>query len=235
MTMGPEPIRRIFLRSVRFGMGRWSVLLCPRSAMAGRSVSLATSYSPPMILQEGRRRGRPSRATAGGRHDAAGPADTTRRIAMLRSLGWVAAFALLTASAGAQDDKAYSIKFRKPADGETSLVQKSEKGDEDLKIADNNGNPLKDEAKKTEKTFVYRETVLARKGTARPTRLKRAYQKAELTANGETKALPYQGKTLLIEKKDGKYAFHIEGGDELTGDDAKHLDEEFNKKKLDDS
>src|SRR5262249_54017869 len=38
-----------------------------------------------------------------------------------------------------------------------------------------------------------------------------------------------QGKTLFIEKKDGRFQFRIEGGEVLEGKEAEELNEEFNK------
>ncbi len=45
--------------------------------------------------------------------------------------------------------------------------------------------------------------------------------------------LPYQGKTIIIEKKDGTFGFRYEGGGAINGDDAKWLDKEFNDDKED--
>jgi hypothetical protein len=70
---------------------------------------------------------------------------------------------------------------------------------------------------------------LEQKAGQRATRLKRKYEKATVTADGETKTLPYEGKTVLIEKKGEKYTFRIEGGDELSGADARELDSQFNQ------
>ncbi len=154
---------------------------------------------------------------------------------MIRSLGLVTVLALLAGPARGQDGEAHTIKVKKAATGETIRVEKRDQGVESTKVVDLNGNVLKEEDKKTTKVYVYRETVLERVGAKRPTRLKRQYEKAEVTTNGAATALPYQGKTVLIEKTGGKYTFRIEGGDELTGDDAKQLNKEFNKSKLDDA
>jgi hypothetical protein len=47
-------------------------------------------------------------------------------------------------------------------------------------------------------------------------------------ADGNTKKLPIEGKTVLIEKKGDKYSFTVDGK-AVEGDSLKLLDEEFNK------
>ncbi|HYT92017.1 MAG TPA: hypothetical protein VEL76_25100 [Gemmataceae bacterium] len=150
---------------------------------------------------------------------------------MIRSLRLIAVVGLLAGPVAVQAQEAFTIKIKKAAEGETTRAEKKEQGTEQTKIADNNGNLLKEEAKKHSKHAVYKETVLEKKASQpRPVRLKRQYETATVTENGEKKTLPYQGKTVLIEKKGERYTFKIEGGEELTGEDAKLLNEEFNKK-----
>jgi hypothetical protein len=153
---------------------------------------------------------------------------------MIRSLGVIAVVGLLAAPAAAGAQEAYTIKLKRAGQGQTSLVDKTESATQAIKVADNNGNVLQEKDEKQTKHMVYKETVLEKKAGQRATRLKRQYEKATVTVGGDTKTLPYQGKTVLIEKKDGKYTFRIEGGEELTGEDAQQLKEEFSKGKLDD-
>src|SRR5947209_19900789 len=57
MTIGPEPMSRIFRRSVRLGMvGSRSVIGTPRAALPAQGVALPTSYRKRAALQETRRR-----------------------------------------------------------------------------------------------------------------------------------------------------------------------------------
>jgi len=154
---------------------------------------------------------------------------------MIRSLSLLALVGFLAGPTAVQAQETYTIKIKKAVQGETTRADKKEQGAEEVKIADTNGNLLKEESKKHTKHFVYKETVLEKKpDDKRPTRVKRHYDMATVSDNTEKKTLPYQGKTVLIEKKGERYTFKIEGGDELTGEDAKQLNEEFNKKgKLD--
>jgi hypothetical protein len=149
---------------------------------------------------------------------------------MIRILS-VAVFGLLAGPALGAGEPTYTIKIKKTAADLTEQVDKTEQSTERLKIVDNNGNALKEEDKKTGHHYVYRQTVLEMKaGAAKPTRLKRQYTKATISQGGETTKLRYEGKTVLIEKKGDRYIFRLEGDEELTGEDAKQLDKEFNKK-----
>ena len=50
-----------------------------------------------------------------------------------------------------------------------------------------------------------------------------------LKHEGHETKLPYEWQTLLIDKKDDKFRYVIEGAKELTGEDARDLDEELAK------
>src|SRR5262249_14419819 len=108
---------------------------------------------------------------------------------------------------------------------------KTEQSAQQIKI-DKDGNVLKEKEEKHGHTCAYRETVLEKKaGAKKAARLKRHYDKAVVTSDGELQTLPYEGKTVLIEQKGWRDALRVEGGREIKGPDAKFLDEEFNKKK----
>jgi hypothetical protein len=154
---------------------------------------------------------------------------------MLRILSVAVVFGLVVGPAWGQADKAYPIKIKRLAKGESELVDKTEMSTQTIKIEDNNQNLLKEQKEKKGRTSVYRQTILERVGDKKATKLTRKYEKATVTADGETTKLPYEGKTVLIEKKGDRYEFRIEGDEELTGEAAKELNEEFNKKgELDD-
>jgi hypothetical protein len=152
---------------------------------------------------------------------------------MIRSMKWAVALALFLGPVAVQAQDAVTIKLRKAAKGETSLVEKNSTDVSKNKIVDDQGKALQDKEEKKGETYVFRETVLERDGDKPPTKLRRQYEKAQVAVDGKTTELAYQGKTVLIEKKDGKFHFQIDGGKELTGDEAKHLNDEFNKKEGD--
>ncbi len=151
---------------------------------------------------------------------------------MIRNLT-LAALGLLVVPVCAQAQEAYALKIKRPGQGDTLLVEKADRSLQQVKVSDLKDNVLNDKEEREAHAAVYRETILEKKPGARAARLKRSYTRADRTVDGVTKALSYQGKTVLVEQKDGKYAFRIEGGGELSGADAVLLDREFNRKKLD--
>jgi hypothetical protein len=143
---------------------------------------------------------------------------------------WLLAALVLVAGA-AQAPDTHSIKLRDKTVGDVLEVddQSTEQGQ--VKVLDSQGKAVMDKGDYKTGSFAYRETILDKPGEEkRPTRLRRQYTRAEVRVGTRVEVLPYQGKTLLIEKQDGKFRFRIEGGEEIAAKDAPHLDEEFNKK-----
>jgi hypothetical protein len=132
-------------------------------------------------------------------------------------------------------DESYTLKPRKSAKGDVTRVELQEQGKAVEKYLSLDGKQLKEMHAKTAKTLSFKQTILEQpKGQERPTKLRREYAKAEASKDDDkAKPLIYQGKTVLIEKKGEKYHFQIVGGDELTGDDATDLDQEFNQGRAD--
>lgn len=147
-----------------------------------------------------------------------------RRLGLVLLLGLVA-----SAQAGAQE--AVTIKLKKAGKGDAVLIEQRMTEESTMQLLDANDKEVKKHAEKKIKLFVYRETVHESPPDAkRPTRLERAYEKAEVKLGVNTDTLPLEGKTVVIEKgKDGKYTFREKNGDELKGDGAKVLDDQFNK------
>jgi hypothetical protein len=131
-------------------------------------------------------------------------------------------------------DETYTIKPRKSGKGDSAQVAVQENAKKNDKLLSLDGTLIKEESKKTSKTLKYKETILEQpKGQDRPTKLQRAYEKAEIKEDDTTRKLPYDGKTVLIEKKGNKYHFQIVGGMELEGDEANDFDQEFNQGRAD--
>jgi hypothetical protein len=130
----------------------------------------------------------------------------------------------------ANAEDVYSIKVKTPGEGEAVTINHTQKLASRTLGTDANGKTLVDVTKKLTEMFVYTETILAKDSDKRPTRLRRRYEKAEIVEDDKTTSLPYQGKTVLIEKKDGKYSFTFDGGKDLTAEEAARLDQEFNQK-----
>jgi len=132
----------------------------------------------------------------------------------------------LPALAAGQDS--YTLKFKESAKGDTARVKKVDTELQQFNLVDNTGKMLDGKDEKNVSTMMYTETILDKPDAKKPpTRVKRVYEKAELTANGITTILPMQGKTVLIERKDNKYIYTYEGGGAVGDAETKLLDKEF--------
>jgi hypothetical protein len=137
----------------------------------------------------------------------------------------------LASGARADEPKTYTIKFKEGGKGDAVLIKNTDTIKSRLKLVDSDGKTVQDEQHTLKTTDIFEETILEKPAKETyATHLKRKYTKARSTQNGEERKLPFEGKTVLIEKKDGKYQFRIDGK-ELTGEEAKELDEEFNKER----
>ena len=126
------------------------------------------------------------------------------------------------------DDEAYEIKLKKDAKGDKGKVTKAEDGTTTATIE--LGGQKKVTKQKTGVKLAYTEEILERPaGAKRSTKLKRVYETAQKVKEGKKETLPYQGKTVVIEKKGDTYVFTADG-EKLSEEDAEDLDKEFNKK-----
>jgi hypothetical protein len=138
------------------------------------------------------------------------------------------AVALSPLTAAAQE---YTIKIKGPGLGDKNAGNVKDDFKMEFKLLDKDNNVVMEAEETKAHKFVFRETGLERAASGdQLVKIKRHYGHAERTVKGKRETLPYQGKTVLIEKKDGKFEFRIEEGDEvLEGQDAEELNEEFNK------
>jgi hypothetical protein len=135
----------------------------------------------------------------------------------------------VTASPLAAPAQEYSIKVGKPGPGDQFQVKADNKTEIEFKLLDAGGNAVMEKTENKGHQFVYRETALEPDAGGELVRLKRTYKKAQRTVDGDRRTLPFQGETVLIEKKSGAFFFQIVDGETLEGDDIKELNEEFNK------
>jgi hypothetical protein len=144
----------------------------------------------------------------------------------------LAMLALVLLPLASQAQETYTIKIKKSIDGSTTRDDKVEVNVEEIKVSDTNGNLLDEKKETTTLSSIYVQTTLERPDVKKKaTALKRIYEKATVKDKDGTRELSYQGKTVIIEKKDGKYRYKIENGAAITGDAAKWLDKEFNQEK----
>ena len=142
---------------------------------------------------------------------------------------WIAlvSVALSPLAARAQE---YAIKLAKPGPGDQFQVKVENVTETDFKLLDAGGQAVMDKKETKSHVLIFRETGVERgPGGGDLVKLKRSYKKAQRTVDGDRRTLPFQGETVLIEKKEAAFLFQIEGGESVEGDDAKELHEEFNK------
>jgi len=147
----------------------------------------------------------------------------------MRQTRWLAAMAVFVSS-WAVSAQEYAIKVKRPGLGDQVLVKIGSTTSMEFKLLDSNGNAVVNKKEVKGGKFAFRETGLERAAFGEElVRLQRDYDTAERSNDGNQEKLPYQGKTVLIEKKDGKFGFQIKGGSTVEGEDAKELHEEFIK------
>jgi hypothetical protein len=148
---------------------------------------------------------------------------------MRRKVGLLVILGLVAAAAPLRDD-GYTIKIKKSGQGDVTKQHIEETDKSSSRLEGSDGKALKETKVEATVTQEYKETILEKVKGKKPTKLRREYTKAVIKSGDKETPLPYQGKTVVIEKKeDGKYHFTIEGDKELTGKDAELLDRSFNK------
>lgn len=147
---------------------------------------------------------------------------------MVRKIGLLVFVGLIAAAAPLRSD-VFTIKIKKSAQGDVTRQEREETDHSSFKFEGPDGKVLQDRKEDRTVTQVFKETILAKQKGKKPTKLRRDYTKAIVKTGDKETALPYEGKAVIIEKKDDKYHFIIDGGDELTGKDAELLNRSFNK------
>jgi hypothetical protein len=128
----------------------------------------------------------------------------------MRYSSFWACLAALTLTAAGTRAQEFTIKFKHGSDpGKSVVVKETNKETTSYTVSDANGKVRRGkEAGTTEE--VYTETVLE-KGDKQSKKFKRIYEKASRIVDGEKAQLPYEGRTIVFELKDGKYEAAAEG------------------------
>jgi hypothetical protein len=131
----------------------------------------------------------------------------------------------LAAAAGRADDGPVTIKVKQPGPGDRVKETKTENATQKTSFM---GMAMETTIGTK---FVYTEEVVERPaGAKRATKLKRTYETAEMTKDGEKVDLGLVGKTVLIEKKGDGYDITVDGK-EVSGQAGDILKKEFAKEK----
>ncbi|MBY0459120.1 MAG: hypothetical protein K2V38_17430, partial [Gemmataceae bacterium] len=153
---------------------------------------------------------------------------------MRHALLTAAFVALAGAATGTAADEKYTLKLYEEKKGDRFVHERTKNGKTTVELT------IKgvDETKKqnisdTEKEVYTEEIVEKTAGARRATKLSRVYTTAEKTKDGEKTEEAFVGETVLIERKDGKYALTV-NGKPLTKKDAPDLVKSFDRKKDDD-
>lgn len=136
-------------------------------------------------------------------------------------------FLLASVRPVAAEDR-YTIRLHEPSAGDTCRIEKDETLVEKVHYRDMLGRTLAERNHAAGEVSIYAETVLAREANQPASRLRRTYQKAWTREGGRLKPLVYDGRTVLIERKQGKYSYFLTGRGELTAAEANFLEREFN-------
>ena len=135
----------------------------------------------------------------------------------------------LAAVALRADDGPVTIKVKQPGPGDKVKETKTETTTQKVS-ATVMGMDMTKEEQATSK-FVYTEEVVSKPaGARRATKLRRVYEKAEVTKDGEKQNVGLDGKTVVIEKAGDGYTITVDGN-EPAGLAAELLKKEFRKEK----
>jgi hypothetical protein len=122
----------------------------------------------------------------------------------------------------------YTVKIKPIQAGDTVRIDKDETQVARTRLLDASGRTVADHTERGGETFVFRETIVEAGPGPRAARLRRQYEKAQTKKGRRSVDLPFHGRAVRIELRDGRYRFFLEGGRELMGDDVAPLDREFN-------
>jgi hypothetical protein len=138
---------------------------------------------------------------------------------------------LLATAGGGQAQDSYTLKLKDTAQGDSYLFRHNDNIKTTSKVVDDQGNSQKTVNDTRSKAFAFVESIVQKPaGEALPTALRRGYRKAVVTWNDRTQTLPLDGLAVLIDRKDDKYEYRLEGGGKLTPEDIAELDLDFNKR-----
>lgn len=146
---------------------------------------------------------------------------------MSRALVLFGLASFFLAPTASQAQLAYQPRIRVADKGESSQVNITDAMTmTTTKVVDGASQVLAERKKEAKsKSYVYQATILAKGPDAlHPAASKRAYEKAELTDNGNTRASALQGKTVILATKGNKFEHRFEDGADLSAEQIEDLD-----------
>lgn len=115
----------------------------------------------------------------------------------------------------------YKDIYKDSNPGDVAHITETKTSEATAKTTDAGGKILKEDHSKGGETFIYTQTILEKPDKDKPpTRVRRQYERAEKKDGDKTTRMSFHDKTVLIDKKDGKWRFQYEKGPELALADA---------------
>lgn len=149
---------------------------------------------------------------------------------MKRSIALTALTTLFVTTGTGLAQEAVTIKLRERGNGDAAVVKRSENVVTKMTVTDGAGQVVLDNRELKTEIAEYTETILKREPGKLPTKLTRAYTKAQSGKDKKLDDLALAGKTVVIEKKGDKYGFTYKDGGELDGSALAALKKDFGKK-----
>jgi hypothetical protein len=127
-------------------------------------------------------------------------------------------------------DEAYTIKLKLDVDtGLTATYRSKSNTSKEFKGSFAGQKEFGGTTKSEEET-IYKETVLNRDGSGKPTAYVRVYEKATKIQNGNVEAVSYHGRTVLFEKVGDRFRVGVTGEAPLDPKDVSKLLKDANRK-----
>lgn len=124
----------------------------------------------------------------------------------------------------------YTIKLKHAGAGDVALHTREQTKTEAVTIVGPDGNVAQEKKQTTIVVDKYKEEIVEKPAGKRATKVNRTYSEATKKVDDQSDKRAYDGKTVAIELKGGKYEYTVDGK-ELTAEDAGDLTEAFNAKK----
>jgi hypothetical protein len=142
---------------------------------------------------------------------------------------WVSAVVLATCTTAAEA-QTYVIKLKTyPEAGMTVTIRDTQKETGSTKFFDSAGK-MTDEIKPKDREMVYTLTILEREKSEGPaSKYACFYDKATETQAGKTRIFSYEGRSVVFERKDGKYRVGVVGKPPLDRKDLDYLIQKANE------
>lgn len=122
----------------------------------------------------------------------------------------------------------YKVIYEDSSAGDVAHLTETRSVRATIKTTDAAGKVVEEKHSNGSENFVYTQTILEKPDKDKPpTRVRRQYERAEKKDDDKTTRMGFHGKTVLIEKKEGKWHFRYEDGPELALEDTMMVYRDF--------